>query len=104
MSQEVFFAEAAMSARLAAFLCSADLVARLGHLACLPEPVMFAAIAFGNNLASAIARLASSLFSHVSPVQFDCLLWDASRPGARSIPIPRRAKLVLELCFQFAAE
>ena len=66
---EMLLAQTAVSTRFAALFGSTSLVTRLRHLASLPQPVMFSAIAFADNLAGTIARLASSLFSHLSPIQ-----------------------------------
>jgi hypothetical protein len=53
-----------MDPRFAAFFGSADLVTRFGHLARLPQSIMFPAVALANHLAIAFARLASSFLSH----------------------------------------
>jgi hypothetical protein len=60
----MLFAQATLETLLAAFLEGANFVARLGHLALQPEPVMFTAIALGYNLTLAISRLTGSLIRH----------------------------------------
>src|SRR5579875_577195 len=62
----VFLAQAAVKARLAAFLLGTGLVSRLGHLTSLPQPEMFAAIAFGDHLMVAVIYFASTLVCHRS--------------------------------------
>lgn len=64
---EVFVAQARGAvAMLAAFLEGAGFVARLGHLAGLPEPKMLPAITFADGLARAIFRFAISFSRHES--------------------------------------
>jgi hypothetical protein len=63
----MFFTKAAVDPRFAAFFGGADLVTRLRHLTCLPEPIVFPAVALADNLARAIGRLAGSFFGHFSP-------------------------------------
>jgi hypothetical protein len=64
---EMFIAEAAGAvAMLAAFLEGAGFVARLGHLAGLPEPEMLAAVAFADRFTRAIFRFAIFFVRHES--------------------------------------
>ncbi len=89
-----------MGPRLAAFFGGANLVARLWHLARLPQPIMFSAVAPANHLVSAIARLASSFLCHFSPIQH-------TGPPAVAAQLSITAAdfwCELKFRFQFAAE